>query len=141
MRPQDRPLWTRKAETSEGYAVLHAAKMLAFKHPEMSDGELIRLAYWGASGKIEFPHVMITLADKLKYASYTPNCLFAILLIRKIHTQRLLVMLDTKTPEFKAFKERVDFDDDHWIVTKIAEELYRERKAMDADSFFNIMRG
>lgn len=47
-----RPLWTRTADTKEGNEILHQArlysKMEKYKH--LSDGELIRLAYWGVSG-------------------------------------------------------------------------------------------
>lgn len=45
-----RHLWTRQAETVEGNRVLNEARDLARKYPNLSDGELIRLAYWGVSG-------------------------------------------------------------------------------------------
>ncbi len=52
MHPRDRPLWKRRAETPEGKEVLDKARRLAW-HPDcwdLDDGQLIRLAYWGASG-------------------------------------------------------------------------------------------
>lgn len=53
MNYRDRPLWTRKADTQEGNEVLAEARQLS-RDPEnqnLSDGELIRLAYWGVSGE------------------------------------------------------------------------------------------
>ena len=52
MKAKERPLWRRRALTFEGNEILHEARKLS-KLPEyegLSDGELIRLAYWGASG-------------------------------------------------------------------------------------------
>jgi hypothetical protein len=50
-----RDLWNRRAETREGNETLDEARRLA-RMPEYShlaDGELIRLAYWGSSGRAE----------------------------------------------------------------------------------------
>ena len=55
MKLKDRPLARRRAETAEGEAVLAEARLLA-RLPEymyLTDGELIRLAYWGVSGEPE----------------------------------------------------------------------------------------
>lgn len=51
MRPQDRPLWARTADTAEGRKVLDEARALSFEHPQLTDGQLIRLAYWGVPGE------------------------------------------------------------------------------------------
>lgn len=52
MRPQDRPLWRRKADTKEGGDALDTARSLSRlpEYTDLTDGELIRLAYWGVSG-------------------------------------------------------------------------------------------
>lgn len=52
MRAKDRPLWRRVADTKEGNATLHEARLLSqlSEYADMTDGQLIRLAYWGASG-------------------------------------------------------------------------------------------
>jgi len=52
-RPQDRPLWKRTAETVEGEAILAEARRLSCdrQYMHLSDSELIRLAYFGASGE------------------------------------------------------------------------------------------
>lgn len=49
MIPWKRPLWRREA-TGEGDAIVFRARLLSFRYWHLSDGELIRLAYWGASG-------------------------------------------------------------------------------------------
>lgn len=53
MRPQDRALWTRNAETREGQRILADARILSQnpQYADLSDTELIRLAYWGVSGE------------------------------------------------------------------------------------------
>jgi hypothetical protein len=52
-KPETRALWGRKAETPEGDRILREARRLACtrEYCMLSDGELIRLAYWGASGE------------------------------------------------------------------------------------------
>lgn len=47
--PADR-LVRRTAETAEGRAILIEAYHLACVHPEWTDGQCIRAAYWGAPG-------------------------------------------------------------------------------------------
>lgn len=47
--PADR-LVRRSADTTEGRAVLVEAYKLACAHPEWSDGQCIRAAYWGDPG-------------------------------------------------------------------------------------------
>ena len=55
MKARDRPLWRRRAMTSEGNAVLREARRLSRvpEYADLTDGQLIRLAYWGASGAAE----------------------------------------------------------------------------------------
>ena len=48
-RPVDR-LVRRKASTPEGSAILREAYHLACIHPEWTDGQCIRAAYWGEPG-------------------------------------------------------------------------------------------
>lgn len=52
MEPTKRPLWTRTAETADGKATLEDARRLSMdpQYYDLSDAELIRLAYYGASG-------------------------------------------------------------------------------------------
>jgi hypothetical protein len=47
-----RRLWTMTAVTPDGHATLAAARRLACNptYRKLSDGELLRLAYWGATG-------------------------------------------------------------------------------------------
>jgi hypothetical protein len=47
--PADR-LLRRTAETTEGTIVLREARHLAHAHPDWTDGQCIRAAYWGAPG-------------------------------------------------------------------------------------------
>lgn len=44
-----RPLWRRRAETPEGNATLCEARRLSLlpEYANLTDGQLIRLAYWG----------------------------------------------------------------------------------------------
>lgn len=42
-------------ETAEGRQVLGEAQRLRHQHPGLSGPELVRLAYWGASGTQETP--------------------------------------------------------------------------------------
>lgn len=48
-----RPLWKRTADTKEGNMILHQARMFSMMeiYKNLTDGELIRLAYWGHSGE------------------------------------------------------------------------------------------
>ena len=52
MKPQDRPLYRRRADTKEGNCVLDEARLLSRlpEYADLTDAELIRLAYWGMSG-------------------------------------------------------------------------------------------
>lgn len=52
---RQRPLWRRRAETLEGNKTLETARYLACmeEYRHLSDGELIRLAYWGVNGHAE----------------------------------------------------------------------------------------
>lgn len=52
LRPQDRPLWRRMADTKEGHEILSEARRLSRlpEYADLTDGQLIRLAYWGATG-------------------------------------------------------------------------------------------
>lgn len=52
IRPRSRPLWRRVADTDEGNLILAEARHLSRdpRYAHLSDAELIRLAYWGASG-------------------------------------------------------------------------------------------
>lgn len=43
-------LFVRRADTKEGNDILREAYLLAHEYPDLSEGECIRLAYWGASG-------------------------------------------------------------------------------------------
>lgn len=52
-RHVSRPLFTRSADTPDGRRTLAEANRLEWLYPELSDAELIRLAYWGASGSSE----------------------------------------------------------------------------------------
>lgn len=65
MNPKMRPLWRRRAETAEGEVTLWRArqlsKMPAYAH--LSDAELIRLAYWGASGEPDIEGRKAQVAD------------------------------------------------------------------------------
>jgi hypothetical protein len=52
-KARSRPLWWRVADTADGNRTLAEARRLAL-HPEyadLTDGQLIRLAYWGAAGE------------------------------------------------------------------------------------------
>lgn len=53
-----RPLWRRSADSLEGIRIIIDARWFAVdpRYCHMSDGELIRLAYWGASGTPENRH-------------------------------------------------------------------------------------
>lgn len=53
INPRKRHLWTRSAETRDGNAILNEARQLSkmSEYNHLSDGELIRLAYWGVSGE------------------------------------------------------------------------------------------
>lgn len=52
IKPWRRPLLTRTADTREGNEVLCKARLFSWmpRYAHLTDGELIRLAYWGASG-------------------------------------------------------------------------------------------
>lgn len=53
-----RPLFWRSATTPDGWRTLSEANRLEWAYPDLSDAELIRLAYWGASGEaLEKGHV------------------------------------------------------------------------------------
>jgi len=43
--------YIRRAQTTEGRMVIHRAMILARSYPHLSAPELLRLAYWGASGE------------------------------------------------------------------------------------------
>jgi hypothetical protein len=51
--PRSRPLQRRRADTCEGRRVILEARWLARQpqYSHLSDGELLRLAYWGNSGE------------------------------------------------------------------------------------------
>lgn len=51
-KARDRPLWHRQADTAEGHEILAEARRLSLQpeHEGLTDGQLIRLAYWGATG-------------------------------------------------------------------------------------------
>jgi len=48
-----RHLWVRTAETREGREILDKARDLSLRpeNAHLTDGQLIRLAYWGAAGE------------------------------------------------------------------------------------------
>ena len=52
IRPEDRPLWRRAAETEAGEVILDRARKLSFRleNRDLTDAQLIRLAYWGTPG-------------------------------------------------------------------------------------------
>jgi hypothetical protein len=56
INPRQRPLERLRAETPEGTRVILEARMLARRpqYAHLSDGELLRLAYWGASGETDY---------------------------------------------------------------------------------------
>lgn len=53
MKAKKRPLWRRRADTREGAEVLQKARALSLdlRNEHLTDGQLIRLAYWGATGE------------------------------------------------------------------------------------------
>ena len=55
MKPWQRYLWRRRAGTPEGTAILWRARWLSMfpQYADLTDGQLIRLAYWGATGERE----------------------------------------------------------------------------------------
>lgn len=55
MKARERPLWHRRAATREGNTILREARRLSLlpEYADLTDGQLIRLAYWGASGAAE----------------------------------------------------------------------------------------
>lgn len=52
-RLPQRALWNRRAETREGNEILSEARQLATlpENQHLTDAQLIRLAYWGATGR------------------------------------------------------------------------------------------
>ena len=44
------PLASRRAETPEWQQVINRAHRLAWSHPDLTEAQLIRLAYWGVPG-------------------------------------------------------------------------------------------
>jgi hypothetical protein len=55
IKARARPLWQRRAMTTEGNMILREARRLSLspEYADLTDGQLIRLAYWGASGEAE----------------------------------------------------------------------------------------
>lgn len=55
MSPVSKRLFWRRAETPEGNRTVWAAFWLSLlkEYAHLSEGELLRLAYWGASGEAQ----------------------------------------------------------------------------------------